>query len=348
VTMKQAPAVTVPIIAIVLVSSSIFSQTIPDDPNHLPRQIGGDSSTNKHVDSIVVSGKVTLDGLPANEPRPAIYVAAYLNGALIVRRQISESGSYTVTDVPRGEATIAVEIDHIEVASRQLNYTPSAVVYQDFVVSWPQVSAQRFKSGVVSVDALYTRSRASQTRFDRAVSDIKSGKNDSAIADLMTVVKEDPKDFFAWTQLGNAYFLKNDTKNAEDAYSRAIAEHPSYTLASVNLGKLYLSQNNNDKAIEILTKAVNSDPTSADAQQYLGECYLAMKKGSKAVAYLNEAIRLAPMEKAEIHLRLAALYNAAGVKSRASAEYQKFLEKVPNYEHKDELKKYISENPPGQ
>lgn len=336
------------VVIVVFGSAVDFAQTIPDDANHLPRKIGGDSSTNKHVDSIVVSGKVTLEGFPANEPRPAIYVAAYVNGSLIVRRQTSESGSYTVSDVPRGEATIVVEIDHNEVANRQLDYTPSAVVYQDFAVSWLQISSKRQKPAVVSVDALYTRSRDNQNLFERAVSDIKNGKNESAITDLRTIVKEDPKDFYAWTQLGNAYFLKKDIKNAEDAYLRSIAEHPSYTLASVNLGKLYLSENDNDKAIEILTKAVDSDPTSADAQQYLGECYLAIKKGSKAVGYLNEAIRLSPVEKAEIHLRLAALYNGAGLKSRASAEYQKYLEKVPNYEHKDELKKYISENPPGQ
>jgi tetratricopeptide (TPR) repeat protein len=80
----------------------------------------------------------------------------------------------------------------------------------------------------------------------------------------------------------------------------------------------------------------------------LGESYLQSKKGSKAVIYLNEAITLAPIEKAEIHLRLAALYNAAGAKDRAIAEYKSFLEKVPNHAERKNIEKYIRDNTTGK
>ena len=59
---------------------------------------------------------------------------------------------------------------------------------------------------------------------------------------------------------------------------------------------------------------------------------------------LNEAIRLAPDEKAQIHLRLAALYNAAGVKERAANEYRLFLAKRPGHPERKNLEKYIQEN----
>ncbi len=219
-------------------------------------------------------------------------------------------------------------------------------MYQDFTVSWNKSIGPKAKPGVLS--AVYNRSAANQGRFDRAVSEIGKGNNDQAIAVLKDLVANDPKDFAAWTQLANAYFLKKDNHNAESAYLRAISEGPTYTRALVNLGKLYLSENASEKAIEILTRAVDADPSSADAQHYLGEAYLAIKKGSKAVGYLNEAIRLAPIEKAEVHLRLAALFNAAGLKPKAAAEYQNFLEKMPKYDHRDQLKKYIAENPPVQ
>ena len=321
-----------------------FSQTIPDDPNHLPTKIGGDPGSR--AGSLVVSGKVTLVGLPAGQLKPAIYVAAYFKGSFVGRRQVSENGSYTINDIPRSGTTVVVEIDHNEVASRTLEIAIAPIVYQDFSVNWTQSMEARGKPGVVS--AAYERSKENQDRFDKAIADVNKGNNDAAISNLKAVVNADKKDYYAWTQLGNAYFLKKDAKEAEAAYLHAISEHAGYTLASVNLGKLYLSQHENDKAVEILTKAVESEPASPDAQQYMGEAYLAIKKGSKAVGYLNEAIRLAPIEKAEVHLRLAALYNGAGLKPRASAEYQKFLEKVPNYELRDELKKYIAENPPGQ
>lgn len=321
-----------------------FSQIIPADPNHLPTKIGGDPGSR--AGSIMVAGKVTLVGLPAGQPKPAIYVAAYFKGSFVGRRQVSENGAYAINDIPRTGTTVVVEIDHAEVASRTLEIAIAPIVYQDFSVNWTQSMDAKGKPGVVS--AAYERSKESQDRFDKAMADIKNGNNDSAISNLRAVVNADKKDYYAWTQLGNAYFLKKDEKDAEAAYLHAISVHAGYTLAAVNLGKLYLSQHENDKAIEFLTKAVESEPASPDAQQYLGEAYLAIKKGSKAVGYLNEAIRLAPIEKAEVHLRLAALYNGAGLKRHASAEYQKFLEKIPNYEHRDDLKKYIAENPPGQ
>ncbi len=324
------------------------SQTIPDDPNHLPRKIGGDTATNPRIDTITVSGKVAIDGYPSGEARPPIFVAAYNRARLIVRRQVSTGGNYSLGDVPREGSTITVEIDNTEVASRVLATSPANVIYQDFTINWLQFPGAKAKPGVVAVGPIYERSRENQEQFDRAVADLKKGSTESAIAGLNLVVTNDSKDYLAWTQLGNAYFIKKNTKNAEQAYSKAIAEQPKYALALLNAGKLYLSQNNFEKAIEILTKAVEFEPLSADAQQYLGEAYLGIKKGSKAVGYLYEALRLAPIEKAEVHLRLAALYNGAGLKPRASSEYKKFLEKVPSYDRRKDLEKYIAENPPAQ
>jgi len=112
----------------------------------------------------------------------------------------------------------------------------------------------------------------------------------------------------------------------------------------VNLGKVRIAQKNPDGAIETLTKAVEVDPKSADAHHYLGEAYLLGKKGSKAVVHFNEALKLDPTGKADIHLRLAALYNAAGMKDRAAAEYQQFLTKKPDYSDKAKLQEYINQN----
>lgn len=319
-----------------------ISQTIPNDPNHLPKKIGGDD----RADMIIVSGKIVLEGFPAGQPRPPIYVAVYLKGRFVARRQASENGSYTINEVPREGSTIIVEINQTEVASRLLNYTPASSVYQDFSVNWTEFIGLKDRTGIISVGPVYDRSRENQERLDRAVNDISKGRYDSAVAQLQSILKSDTKDFYAWVQLGNAYFLKKDNKNAESSYLKAIAERPSFMLALVNLGKLYLSDNDGEKAVAILTKAVELEPTSADAQHYLGEAYLSVKKGSKAVIYLNEAIRLAPIEKAEVHLRLAALYHAAGLKARASTEYQMFLEKMPNYPKRNDLRKYITENPP--
>ena len=82
-------------------------------------------------------------------------------------------------------------------------------------------------------------------------------------------------------------------------------------------------------------------PPSADANLLLGECYLQIKKGSKAVPLLEEAARLG---RPEALLRLATLYDHAGMKDRAAAEYEQFLAARPDYPDRKKLEQYIKEN----
>ena len=62
------------------------------------------------------------------------------------------------------------------------------------------------------------------------------------------------------------------------------------------------------------------------------------------VPYLNEALRLDPDGMAEVHLRLATLYQVAGLPPKAAAEYVAFLKKRPDYRDRRKLEKYIAEN----
>ena len=66
----------------------------------------------------------------------------------------------------------------------------------------------------------------------------------------------------------------------------------------------------------------------------------------RAVRFYQKAIELAPVQKAEIHLRLATLYNAAGLKDRAVEEYKAFLGKVPGHADAEKFKQYIRDNSP--
>ena len=100
------------------------------------------------------------------------------------------------------------------------------------------------------------------------------------------------------------------------------------------------------RAIEPLEAALKADPQSAQANYFLGEAYLALKKGSKAVGCFNEAIKLDPVGMADAHLRIAALYNAAGYKDRAALEYEEFLKKKPDYPDRKKLTDYIEANKP--
>nr|MDQ3820014.1 tetratricopeptide repeat protein [Acidobacteriota bacterium] len=211
----------------------------------------------------------------------------------------------------------------------------------DIELEWRSTPAGKDRGGVVSAADFYKRTPPNQSRFDKAEQAIDKKKYADAVSLLQEVVSADSQDYQAWTELGTAYLLQNNAAEAEKSYLRAIEVKPSFALAHLDLARLHMSQKDYDGAIEVLSKAVALNPPSADANLLLGECYLQVKKGSKAVPYLEEAARLG---RPEAHLRLATLYNAAGLKERAAEEYAQFLTKVPDYPDRKKLEEYITAN----
>lgn len=309
----------------------------------LPMMIGR-NSTNRSVTAL--SGRITIQGADDQQVKPSLFVVVYQAGAVIDRRQVTDSGNYYVPSVPREGTVISVELGGTEIGRYQLPPSIAGNVRYDITLTWAELQRFQNKPAVISAKNLYLRTDRNQKLFEKASSAAKEKNTEKAIEFYKQLMKEDPKDFVALTELGTLYFKAEKYSDAREFYDKALEQNPSFAVAQVNSGKLYLAQKAPEKAIEVLTKAVENEPNSADAQHFLGEAYLQVKKGSKAVIYLNEALKLAPIEKAEIHLRLAQLYNGANLKNKAAEEYKLFLGKVPDYKEKDKLEKYIKDNSP--
>jgi tetratricopeptide (TPR) repeat protein len=296
-----------------------------------------------------LSGTVTIQGLIDGTKLPSLSISVLANGTVVARQRVENRGGFSFDGIPKLGITLVVEADGLEIASLPLGTLnpPPLPNKQDVFVTWTQIS-QRIerRNEAIRIRNSYERSEANQKLFEKAMIGAGDKKNDSSLKLFKQLTETDAADYVAWTELGNAYFIRDKFSESEEAYSKALALKADFGPTLLNLGKLYLVQKQFDKSIDTLTKALAAAPSSADVNHYLGEAYLQSKKGSKAVIYLNEAIRLEPVEKAEIHLRLAALYNAAGAKPLASKEYKMFLDKVPSYKDKAALEKYISENPP--
>jgi tetratricopeptide (TPR) repeat protein len=235
-------------------------------------------------------------------------------------------------------------------------------VRQDILLEWKPTmgSKQPDKAGVVAVAEHYERSPAQQKVFQHAQEEVNNKNYERAIALLRYVADADPKDFEAWTELGTAYFRQRQFAEAEQAYQRALAEHPNFGLALLNLGKLRFTRKDYPSAIEALRRAVALKPPSAEANALLGEAYLnevlkKIREGSQniselneaaqqAVNYFNAALQLDPIGKAEVHLRLADIYNALNMKKEAVAECEKFLAKKPDYAERKKIEQFIAAN----
>lgn len=294
-----------------------------------------------------IFGRITITGIGKDELKPVVFVSLLEGGTQLGRMQMNDAGYYYFLASPRGTATLVFEINSNEVGRMVVAGAPGVNrnIRQDVTLDWHEFR-QRSSTGVISAKENYPRDAANAKTFDQAMQHVSEKSYDKAMPLLEGIVTKDPKDYVVWTEMGTMYFKSNSLDNAEACYFKAIELKKDYFVALLNLGKLYFSRKQFDNAVLVLSNAVKSKADSADAHHYLGESYLQLKKGSLAVPSLNEAIRLAPSEKADLHLRLASLYDAAGLKGKASVEYKRFLEKRPDHPEKAQLQKYIADNPP--
>lgn len=298
----------------------------------------------------VIYGQVMIKNVPKGERRPTIFVYLRNGGFQIGRYQANDKGYWYFLKTPIDGHALTYEVDGMEVGRTIIASGGSNRFRQDVELDWLQVKGAvaggQSKSGVVSARDIYERSGEAEETFEAAAAANRSGRHDEALKRFNEIVARDPKDHNAWMQIGAIHYGAKRFNDSRDAYLKALALKPDYFLANLNLGRLELSQKNYEPAVTALANAVEAEPNSADANHLLGEAYLQIKKGSLAVGFLNKAIELAPMEKAEIHLRLAALYNGAGLKDRAAAEYKSFLAKVKDHPDKSKFEQYIKENLP--
>jgi Tfp pilus assembly protein PilF len=269
-------------------------------------------------------------------------------GTLLGRQTVTNNSRYRFLNLANGRYDVVVEVEGLEVARVRV-WVQSAYktdFRQDIHLEWRETARyrQRSRSQTVSANDLYERAGRNKSFFEKAQRLLDEGRHREAVSLLNKIVEVDPKDFQAWSELGTAQLMGGNTAEAERAYRRAIQERPTFGLALLNLGRVLMNQHKYAEAIDPLRGATESRPDSADAHFLLGKTYLKVRQGSKAVPHLNEALRLDPRGKAEAHLLLAALYDAVGVKDRAAKEYEQFLAKVPDYQDKKKLERYISQH----
>jgi tetratricopeptide (TPR) repeat protein len=302
---------------------------------------GATASGTKHM----VYGDVKVESGPNDKPI-SLDISLYNEyGNEISKQRVQSNGRYRFIDIADGRYYIVVAYEGAELDRFTVDFSSQfkSDMQKDIELQAHAVS-EAAKAAVIAAADQYHRGSKTSSQFSKAMEARKNKKNDEATTLLLKIVETDPADFQAWFELGTVYFVQKNYAEAEKAYVQAIAKHPDYGVALISLGRLRIAQKNFDGAIEALLQAVKVMPTSAQANFFLGEAYLQNKKGSLGVRYLNEALKLDPIGMADAHLRLGALYNAAGMKDKAAAEYEEFLKKVPDYPEAKSLRDYIAAN----
>jgi tetratricopeptide (TPR) repeat protein len=290
---------------------------------------------------------VEEDGAGGLKPINYLVILYSANGYVQARQTVSPNGRYRFNNLADGEYDVVVEVENTEVARMRIQLR-SPIYKTDFkhdiTLVWKTTNNPPGRPGSVTPEDFYKRSPANQRMFDKARETTDKKRFDESLVLLKQLVANDTSDFQAWTELGTIFLLQKNLSEAEKAYQESIQVRPRFFLALMNLGRVRLMQQKFAEAIPIFSRAIEVRATSADANFYLGEAYLQVKKGSKAVGYFYEALKLDPVGKADAHLRLAALYNGAGLKEKAANEYAEFLKKKPDYPNRKKLEEYIARN----
>lgn len=308
-----------------------------------------DGTMRPNSGSHILYGDIKVDESKAAGSTQLSYDVILYSGSRvqIARQTVTSSGRYRFNNLPNGVYDLVVERENTEVARIRVELvSPLATDLRQDISLELRASggSSPAKPASVSAEDYYTRTPANQKLFDKAQAATNNKKYSEAAGLFNQLLANDAKDFQALTELGTVYLLEQKLPEAEKAYVSAIGARPKFLLALMNLGRLRMMQKNFEGAIEPLTVAVEVKPASADAHYYLGESYLQIKKGSKGVTHLYEALKLDPIGRADAHLRLATLYNAAGMKDKAAIEYEEFLKKKPDYPDSKKLRDYIAAN----
>jgi tetratricopeptide (TPR) repeat protein len=117
-------------------------------------------------------------------------------------------------------------------------------------------------------------------------------ENDAAIAALQKQIELNPYDEFAYNNLGRAYWQERKYDEAVNAFHKQLEINPLDKFAHANLGAMYAEWHKYDQAVPELEKAASLTPDSPELQVSLGDGYLNLGQDDKALAAFDRGVEL--------------------------------------------------------
>lgn len=119
---------------------------------------------------------------------------------------------------------------------------------------------------------LLNAAEAPKVVFDRAARALASGDYQGAERGFQAVLKEEPRNVAALSNLGVIYSRTNRADQAIAAYRQALQASPDDKPVLLNLGLVYLKQEAHKQALPFFERVVALDPQHLQARQLLAVC----------------------------------------------------------------------------
>jgi tetratricopeptide (TPR) repeat protein len=117
-------------------------------------------------------------------------------------------------------------------------------------------------------------------------------QNDAAITALQKQIEINPYDEFAYNNLGRAFWQERKYDDAASAFHKQLDMNPLDKFAHANLGAMYAEWHKYDQAAPELEKAASLTPESPELQVSLGDAYLNLGQDDKALAAFDHAVEI--------------------------------------------------------
>src|SRR6266576_5148009 len=118
-------------------------------------------------------------------------------------------------------------------------------------------------------------------------------QDDQAITAFQKQIEINPYDEFAYNNLGRTYWNDRKYDDAVKAFNKQLENNPLDKFAHANLGAMYAEWHKYDLAVPELEKAASLTPDSGELQVSLGDAYLNLGQDDKALAAFDHAVELA-------------------------------------------------------
>jgi tetratricopeptide (TPR) repeat protein len=164
--------------------------------------------------------------------------------------------------------------------------------------------------------------------------EIELGKKDAALAELDTIIHENPKDIDALLAKGDILRAENKLKEAIGAYDAAIARVPNpgkrHWIIYFSRGACYQLISDWNKAEADMKKALALDPGEPEVLNYLGYSWLTMRQNIAEAKKMVEDAYGARPEDAHIIDSMGYAFYVTGDFAGAEEYFDQALDRTPN------------------
>jgi protein O-GlcNAc transferase len=142
--------------------------------------------------------------------------------------------------------------------------------------------------------SLVSAAQSAQDIFESAAKALAAGDTEAAERGFQAVLRQEPHNIAALSNLGVIYSRTSRADKAIDVYQRALQVSPNDTAVLVNLGLVYLRQEDHAKALPRFSRVVAIDPHHMQARQLVAVCQTYLGQLEPAIRELESMRAAAP------------------------------------------------------